>query len=88
MGLSRICARRKDDGVIDNYATVFILGAFAFLGVWMIVDPAGIISWAKRAHPTLREDDPSVRFFARFIGVCWISLCILLFLAWLFSRYR
>lgn len=71
---------------VELYVELAILCIFALIGLWAVVYPAGVIGWAKRAHPILREDDPEVAFYAKFIGVAFVVIIILIFLALLLSR--
>jgi hypothetical protein len=70
----------------EGHVGAAILSLFVLIGVWAIVHPAGVIGWAKHAHPELREDDPAVVFYARFIGGCFVVMAVLVFFALLFSR--
>jgi hypothetical protein len=48
---------------VELYGELAILCSFALIGIWAFVYPAGVIGWAKRAHPVLREDDPALAFY-------------------------
>jgi len=70
-----------------NYAELIVLAAFAFVGVSAVVSPADMISWARRAYPSLNGDDPLVRSVVRFIGVAIVGITSLVFLALILARY-
>jgi hypothetical protein len=48
-----------------------------------IVRPVVIVRWARRAHPQLEEDDQSVLWIARLIGIGGLGVtaffCIIIF---------
>jgi asparagine N-glycosylation enzyme membrane subunit Stt3 len=66
----------------------FILGIASLIamGLWAVWLPAGIINWARTAHPQLREDDESVISVARFIGKGFIVMGLLILLALVYRR--
>jgi hypothetical protein len=66
----------------DGYIGPVFLVIFALVGAWAIVDPAVIICWLKQAHPTINQDDPEVRSVIKFIGVFFIVLSLLGFVAY------
>ena len=74
-----------DNLFMDEYPHLVVLAACALLGVWAMVNPAGVIGWAKRAHPSLSEEDPEVQSVAKFIGACFVGMSILVFLAFAFT---
>jgi len=66
----------------------FILGIASLIamGLWAVWLPAGIINWARTAHPQLREDDESVISVVRFIGKGFIVTGLLILLALAYRR--
>jgi hypothetical protein len=72
----------------DDYIGPAFLLIIALVGVWAVVNPAGIISWVKQAHPTISEDDPEARFYVNFIGAWFIGFAVLVFVVSIFARYR
>lgn len=71
-----------------DYAVLIMFAGFTFLGVWALVNPAGIIGWVKQAHPGIDEHDPSAHSIVRFIGAWLIIVPAVIFLVMLLSRYR
>jgi hypothetical protein len=67
----------------DRVVTIFIFASFFWLGIWVVFYPTGVIGWAKKAHPQLREDDARVIFYARFIGSSFIVFSIIVVIAML-----
>lgn len=71
-----------------------ILAIFVLVGVWMIVTPVGFIAWFKSARQDLRdnpnfmamEDDPAAKSFVRFLGVLFIGVTVVSFVAALLAR--
>jgi hypothetical protein len=71
---------------MDDCAPLVVLAMFALVGVWAVVDPGGIIGWAKSAHPILDQNDPSTQSVAKFIGVWFIVLSGVIFIAFVFAH--
>jgi hypothetical protein len=57
---------------------ILALSSFFLIGVWSVLRPAGMIGWARRAHPELREDDPVIQFYVKLIGTAFIIVSIVL----------
>jgi len=55
-----------------------VLFSFAVVGVWAIFYPAGLIGWAKTAHPSLDVEDRSLWWIPRFIGGTFLGVVLLL----------
>ena len=58
----------------DIVLPAFVLG----VAVVAILRPVVIVRWAKRAHPDLPEDDETVLWIARLIGVGGLVLGLFL----------
>ncbi len=52
------------------------MASFFLIGVWSVLRPAGMIGWARRAHPELREDDPVIQFYVKVNGTALIIVSI------------
>jgi hypothetical protein len=63
--------------------TLILVAVLAFGGVLLIIRPEIAIRTAQHAHPTLREDDPSVRFIAQVIGGGWLFMDFFILLEFL-----
>jgi len=81
--------------VTGGDAALLVLAAtFSLIGVWMVVNPASTIGWAKSARPDLRknpnftEDNPILKSFVKFMGGLFIAFTVLVFVAFVFARYR
>ena len=55
-----------------------VLFAMLLLGgaVLAILRPVVIVQWAKRAHPELPEDDETILWIARLIGVGILGIAV------------
>jgi hypothetical protein len=49
------------------------------VAVLAILHPVVIVRWAKRAHPDLPEDDGTVLWIARLIGVGGLGVAVFFF---------
>jgi len=77
-----------DNQFMDDYVHLVVFALFVLLGVWAMVNPAGVIGWAKRAHPSLSENDPAAQSVAKFIGAWFVGLSVLVFLVFVFARHQ
>jgi hypothetical protein len=48
----------------------------AAMGVWAILYPAGVLGWAKTAHPNLDVEDRSIWWVPRLIGTCFVAVVL------------
>jgi len=55
-----------------------MLFAFAAVGIWAIFYPAGVLGWAKTAHPNIDVDDRSIWWVPRFLGGAFLCAAIVL----------
>jgi hypothetical protein len=69
-----------------DWPLIAMLAMFTLLGIWCVVEPTGMIGWVRTAHPELRDDDPQLIFYVRFIGGCFIGLMAVIFLGILLSH--
>ncbi len=60
----------------DQLVMSAAMASFFLIGVWSVLRPAGMIGWARRAHPELREDDPVIQFYVKLIGTAFIIVSI------------
>ena len=58
----------------DTIAWPLTLFSFFVIGLWAVLFPQGIMSWAKTAHPELDETDPSLWWVPRLIGTFFMLL--------------
>jgi len=69
-----------------------VLATFVLIGVWMVVDPVQLLGWLKAVRPDSRDNpdfmpnDPRAKSVAKFIGLWFIGLPILIYVAFLFGR--
>jgi len=65
--------------LIDVILVAWLLG----VAVLAILRPVVIVRWAKRAHPDLPEDDETILWIARLVGVggLGVGLCLLVIIA-------
>ena len=60
----------------DQLVMSAAMASFFLVGVWSVFRPGGMIAWARRAHPELRQDDPIIQFYVRLIGTAFIIVSI------------
>jgi hypothetical protein len=58
----------------DRVQLVLVLSSFLLTGVCALLFPVVIIRWAKTAHPQLDENDESIWWVSRPIGVSFLLL--------------
>jgi len=71
-----------------DYLELLVLAISILAGIWCLVDPVGILGWAKQAHPAIDVHDPAAQSVAKFIGVSFIIFPFVIFIAMILSRYR
>jgi len=71
---------------MDDYGLFLVLAMFSLVGVWAIVVPSAVFSWAKRAHPNISENDAKAQSVARFIGAGFVVFSTMIFVALLFAH--
>jgi hypothetical protein len=55
----------------------FVIAALLIIGgVFQVWRPAALIGYFRSSFPQLREDDPTVQFVVRVIGVGWILMAL------------
>jgi hypothetical protein len=57
------------ESLLKHVADVVFVVLFVGVAMLAIIRPDFIVSWAKRAHPELSEDDNAILWIARLIGV-------------------
>jgi hypothetical protein len=65
------------------------LALFALIGVWMVARPVGFLTWFKSARSDLKnnpdftdlEDNPAAKSFVKFLGILFICITFVAFLA-------
>jgi hypothetical protein len=70
------------------------LALFALIGVRMVVRPVGFLTWFKSARPDLKnnsdltdlEVNPAATSFVKFLGILFICITFVAFLALAVSR--
>jgi len=84
-----------EENVTSGDAALLILAAtFSLIGVWMVVNPASAIGWVRssrpdaRRNPNFTEDNSTAKSFVKFLGSLFIGLTVLVFVAFVFARYR
>lgn len=69
-----------------RHLTDIVFAAFLIsVAVLAILRPVVIVRWAKRAHPDLREDDKTVLWIARLLGV--VALCVAVFFLGIIAHF-
>jgi hypothetical protein len=84
-----------EEHVTGGDAALLILAAtFSLIGVWMVINPASAIGWVRSARPDARrnpnftEDNPTAKSFVKFMGGLFSGFTVLVFVAFVFARYR
>jgi hypothetical protein len=70
------------------------LALFALIGVWMVARPVAFRTWFKSARPDLKdnpdltdlEGNPAATSFVKFLGIFFICITFVAFLALVVSR--
>jgi len=66
-----------------HVADVLFATVLLTVAVIAIVRPVVIVRWARRAHPQLEEDDQSVLWIARLVGIGGLGVtaffCMIIF---------
>jgi hypothetical protein len=61
---------------LRHLTDVVLVALVLCVAVLAILRPVTILRWAKRAHPDLQEDDNSVLWVARIVGLGGLGVAI------------
>ena len=61
---------------MEQLTGVFLVALLVGFPAFAILRPDVLVRWAKRAHPELSEDDPTVLWLARLVGVGGLGVAV------------